>query len=64
MVGDLNFASKPITLVSTEKLEDVIPGISPCALTPAMGIKNQNILNNLQMIRCPVGYYVTNGALI
>ena len=34
MVADLKVTSKPITLVSTDKLEEVIPSIfPPCAVT-------------------------------
>ena len=53
VVPDPKVTSKPITLVSTEKLEEVIPGIFPsCAVTRAMAKrpkKNQKIVNNLQM---------------
>ena len=53
VVADPKVTSKPITLVSTEKLEDVIPGIFPsCAVTRAMAKKpkkNQKIVNSLQM---------------
>ena len=53
MVADPKVTSKPITLISTEKLEEVIPGIFPsCAVIRAMTKKpkkNQKIVNNLQM---------------
>ena len=53
VVADPKVTSKPITLVSTEKLEEVIPGIFPsCAVTRAMAKKAQEepkIVNNLQM---------------
>ena len=42
VVADPKVTSKPITLVSTEKLEEVIPGIFPsCAVTRAMAKKAQ-----------------------
>ena len=42
VVADPKVTSKPITLVSTEKLEEVIPGIFPsCAVTQAMAKKAQ-----------------------
>ena len=42
VVADPKVTSKPITLVSTEKLEEVIPGIFPsCAVTRAMAKKTQ-----------------------
>ena len=42
MVADPKITSEPITLVSTEKLEEVIPGIfSSCAVTRAMAKKAQ-----------------------
>ena len=53
VVADPKVTSKPITLVSTEKLEEVITGIFPfCAVTRFMAKKpkkNQKIVNNLQM---------------
>ena len=53
VVADPKAASKPITLLSTEKLEVVVPGIFPsCALTRAMAKKAQkepNIASNLQI---------------
>ena len=42
VVADPKVTSKPITLVSTEKLEEVIPGIFPsCAVTRTMAKKAQ-----------------------
>ena len=42
VVGDPKVTSKAITLVSTEKLQEVIPGIFPsCAVTRAMAEKAQ-----------------------
>ena len=42
VVADPKVTSKPITLVSTEKLEEVFPGIfSSCAVTRAMAKKAQ-----------------------
>ena len=42
MVADPKVTSKPITLVSTDKLEEVIPGIFPsCVVTQAMAKKAQ-----------------------
>ena len=42
VVADPKVTSKPITLISTEKLEEVIPGIFPsCAVTRAMAKKAQ-----------------------
>ena len=42
VVADPKVTSKPITLVSTEKLEEVIPGIFPsCAVTRVMAKKAQ-----------------------
>ena len=42
VVADPKVTSKPITLVSTEKLQEVIPGIFPsCAVTRAMAKKAQ-----------------------
>ena len=42
VVADPKVTSKPITLVSTEKLEEVIPGIFPsCAVTRVMSKKAQ-----------------------
>ena len=42
VVADPKITSEPITLVSTEKLEEVIPGIfSSCAVTRAMAKKAQ-----------------------
>ena len=42
VVADPMVTSKPITLVSMEKLEEVIPGIFPsCAVTRAMARKAQ-----------------------
>ena len=61
MVADPKDTSKPITLVSTEKLEEVIPGIlASCAVTRAMAKKvheEQKILNNLQLI---LGRFLNN----
>ena len=52
-VADPNITSKPITLVSTKKLEEVTPGIFlSCAVTRAMAKlskKNQKIANTPQM---------------
>ena len=40
VVADPKNTSKPITLVSTDKLEEVIPGILPsCSVTRAMAKK-------------------------
>ena len=40
VVADPKITSKPITLVTTEKLEEIIPGIFPsCAVTQAMAEK-------------------------
>ena len=42
VVADPKVTSKPITLVSTEVLEEIIPGIFPsCAVTRAMAKKAQ-----------------------
>ena len=42
VVPDPKVTSKPITLVSTEKLQEVIPGIFPsCAVTRTMAEKSQ-----------------------
>ena len=42
MVADPKVISKPISLVSYEKLEEVIPGIFPsCSVTRAMAKKAQ-----------------------
>ena len=53
VVADPKVTSKPITLVSNEKLEKVIPGIFPSrAVTRAMTKKpkkNQKIVNNPRM---------------
>ena len=52
VVADHKVTSKPITLVGTEKLQEVIPGIFPsCAVTQALRKpkKNQKIVNKLQM---------------
>ena len=47
VVAYLKVTSKPITLVSTEKLEEVIPGIfSSCAVTRAMAKKAQEELKD------------------
>ena len=52
VVADPKVTSKPITLVSTEKLEEVIPGIFPlCAVTELWlrkPKKNQKIASNPQ----------------
>ena len=53
MVADPKVTSKPITLFSTEKLREVVPGIFlSCAVTRAMAQKPKKeykILNNQQM---------------
>ena len=47
VVADPKVTSKPATLVSTEKLEEAIPGIFPsCAVTQAMAKKAQEEPND------------------
>ena len=42
MIADPKVTSMPVTFISTEKLEKVIPGIFPsCAVTRAMAKKAQ-----------------------
>ena len=53
VIADPKVTSKPITLISTEKLQEVIPANFPsCAVTRAMAKKaqeEQKIVNNLHM---------------
>ena len=77
MVADPKITLKPIILVSTEKLEEVIPVTLPsCAMTRALAKKAREepkdckksrdllVLPPVELDKVPFGYYVRNGVLM